>query len=292
MISNIKIFLNGMKFNRETFEKPLLDFLKSEITSDYVLLGVPFHFNAGDTMIYEAEKEILSKINHKCLFASTISDFKSHKIPSDAIILFNGGGSYGDVWPTFTALIEKVLIDYPYNKIIVLPQSVYFGNSLNLKKNNEALAKHKNKMILCCRDEQSFNIAKKLKNTIPLLLPDMVLSMDIDKWVKKYEINLSNNGTLYLHRNDKELKNKIPSNVKYDKISDWAHLGGIYSAEEVMKKAISLVAPYDKIYSDRLHGGILSLMLGKDAYFIDNSYKKTSSLYNTWLKDIDNAHLC
>jgi pyruvyl transferase EpsO len=47
--------------------------------------------------------------------------------------------------------------------------------------------------------------------------------------------------------------------------------------------AIDFMSQYDEVYSTRLHGGILAMLLGKKVHMIDNTYGKISSLYNTWL---------
>ena len=47
---------------------------------------------------------------------------------------------------------------------------------------------------------------------------------------------------------------------------------------------------YKNIYTTRLHGLILAALLGKETYFLDNSYGKVSAVYDTWLKDVDNVH--
>ena len=39
---------------------------------------------------------------------------------------------------------------------------------------------------------------------------------------------------------------------------------------------------YDVVYSTRLHGGILSWLLGKKCFLIDNSNHKIAAFYATW----------
>lgn len=39
------------------------------------------------------------------------------------------------------------------------------------------------------------------------------------------------------------------------------------------------------VVTDRLHVGIASILMGKQTYLMDNSYKKVSNVYNNTLKD-------
>lgn len=45
---------------------------------------------------------------------------------------------------------------------------------------------------------------------------------------------------------------------------------------------------YSIVYTTRLHVLILSALLEKKIFLIDNTTGKLNSFYNTWLKDLDN----
>lgn len=57
-------------------------------------------------------------------------------------------------------------------------------------------------------------------------------------------------------------------------------------AENIMKRqliktGVQFVSGYRRIYTTRLHVVILSILLHKEFHFIDNSYDKNSTLYET-----------
>lgn len=54
---------------------------------------------------------------------------------------------------------------------------------------------------------------------------------------------------------------------------------------------IRFINSYDEIYSTRLHGTILSILLGKKVHMLDNSYGKNSGFYKAWLIDFDHVSL-
>lgn len=55
--------------------------------------------------------------------------------------------------------------------------------------------------------------------------------------------------------------------------------------------AVDFISKYDEVYSTRLHGGVLAMLLGKKVHMIDNSYGKISALYNTWLTNEPNIEM-
>lgn len=54
---------------------------------------------------------------------------------------------------------------------------------------------------------------------------------------------------------------------------------------------VNFLNGYDYIYTTRLHGFILSVLLNKNVKIIDNSYGKNSGFYNTWMKDFEKIEL-
>ena len=56
-----------------------------------------------------------------------------------------------------------------------------------------------------------------------------------------------------------------------------------YFRPYMVKQGVKFIKKYDKIVSTRLHPMILSTLLNKPVEFVDNSYGKISSYYNTWL---------
>lgn len=58
-----------------------------------------------------------------------------------------------------------------------------------------------------------------------------------------------------------------------------------------VKMGIRFIKRFDEVYSTRLHGFILSVLLNKKAHLIDNSYGKNSNFYETWIKGFSDTSL-
>jgi pyruvyl transferase EpsO len=68
-----------------------------------------------------------------------------------------------------------------------------------------------------------------------------------------------------------------------------AHLLGpeicALQTNRIISRAIRILSRYETIVADRLHACILGCLLGKKVFFVDNSYGKLTSYYDTWLKN-------
>lgn len=301
------------------------------IVSDYVLLDCPFYPNIGDMMIWQGELEMLKGLPYKCLGQSSLVTFReSAKVKPSTTILLQGGGNFGDLWRDHSEFRLKIVEEYPENPIIIFPQSVYYRDKKLMARDAEVFARHKN-LTICARDINSYEILDEhFKNNV-LLVPDMAFCMDVKK-LNRWSLKKSDR-TLYLQRNDKELKDNqlTPQQNKSDvEVRDWPtfeHRGvrtlimvGLArmllaikgseltrwmhpilaplmdcSAKSYMKYAVKqgvrFISPYKKVYSTRLHAGILSILLGVKCQFIDNSYGKNSSYFNTWLNGMEEVKL-
>ncbi len=74
--------------------------------------------------------------------------------------------------------------------------------------------------------------------------------------------------------------NRFKLNGRLNRVIDW--FANTCFRPITVSYGIDFINQYDVVYTTRLHGGILSMILGKTCYFVDNSNHKISSFYNTW----------
>lgn len=292
--------------------------LKKLITDNYILIDLPYHQNVGDILIWQSELDLLKKIPFSMLYSYSIETFLRPVIEENVIILIHGGGNFGDIWKKHQDFRLKILEYYPNNPIVQLPQSVYFGDSNYLSQNITAFSKHHGKIDICLRDKKSYDFVNKhFKGINTHLIPDMALTLDINRYRKKCD----SSGTLYIKRNDIEYipkkENIFPKDIT---ICDWPyhHYNKIISKlinfdiryhttigrktadltyknlykDLIIRNGINLIERYDTIYTSRLHGGILAFLLGKKVIFLKNEYYgKIEGVYDLWLKGKPNVNI-
>ena len=299
--------------------------LDSYIDRDYVFLDLPYHPNVGDTLIAMAAKNYLKRFPYKCLYYSSEFTFDNREIPNDILIIFNGGGNFGDLWQNYTDFRNSIIRKYPQNRYLILPQSVMYMDDKNLKADLNLFSSCPN-ITICARDQQSFSFLKKhfVKNNI-LLVPDMAFYADDNV----FPLSNKKGKILFLRRDDKEFVDSPKYSIvpRESEIHDWPTLekttipyfvnSQILKICNMIEKYINpkvawkirdlywqkilhpynvrsgfkFVGQYETVYTTRLHVAIISVLLGKKIYFFDNSYHKNSALYNTWLQDADNLQL-
>lgn len=283
------------------------------IDNDYVYLDLPYHNNLGDILIWEGTLQFLKQSTHRCLYASDLFGYRKPKISEDTVILMHGGGNWGDLWPIHHDFRKQVIAEFPDNRVIVLPQSVHYEEEDNIKKDICFFKRYPN-VVICTRDRVSYDIlAHNLCNEI-LLVPDMAFHIRTKTW--KSTMQPAKTRALYAKRMDKELSkdpdiSMLPNDVE---VRDWPAMENTPFCQKLVDKCFSLgnrlhlpltatltdwfwknwirpvyvrtavhfLEPYKTVYSTRLHIAILSVLLGKDLYIIDNNYAKTQNYFDTW----------
>lgn len=292
------------------------------ITGDYVLWGLPYYPNIGDTLIWEGELEFLKRIPHRCVGTCAWDDYSVSPLKKDTVILITGGGYFGDVWRKAWDNVMDTIVHYPENPVILLPNTICYENPETMKADAERLAALK-RLVICTRDSVSYAIAKANFSNDVLLVPDMAFCISdrtLDRWRKK-----ASDRTLLLMRTDKELGsigNPLPGGPGID-IRDWPTMeggrprfadkvfgrvhrwrkearqkGSVFApAAAWMEKAVAyllyrphltgtgigFISSYGTIVTTRLHAMISGVLLDRKVSYIDNSYGKLSSFYGTWL---------
>lgn len=297
-------------------KKIIAELLTPLINSDYVLLDVPYYTNIGDTLIWEGTREFLKTLPYKCLYTASVETYKYRPLPKDTVILLQGGGNFGDLWRRHQEFRQDVIKAYPNNRIIILPQTVFYNDDSVFAEDAKMLNSHKD-LHICARDTKSLDYLKKALSCNLLLVPDMAFCIS-QKTLDRYK-QKETDKALFLKRNDQELceydfSSYIAEKVEQLHIGDWPTMEKefktkvyldklVFHKEQLkripdiyadlvfrphqVKKGVEFVSQYKKVYTTRLHVAILSVLLDKKIVFFDNSYGKNRSFYETWLKDVE-----
>ena len=297
------------------------------ISEKCILTDLPYHDNLGDVLIWQGEVDFIHKIGVKLLSCTSSATFLFPPLNKDITILLHGGGNFGDLYSFFHEFKKKVIENYPDNRIVMFPQSVWYNDMSLVEEDAQCMARHKD-LHLCARDQWSYDFMKKYfyRNNL-YLVPDMAFCID-DRRLHTFQGNETGR-ELFLRRLDKELTNSTPLilSEKSD-IHDWPTVENkplkFYNIERAYRfskrlcnidvlyyfvnKCIdsyanrfvkdSLVnigceflSPYSKVTTTRLHAMILSILLHKPVEYIDNSTGKLSAFAHTWLNDLSDVKL-
>lgn len=294
--------------------------------SNVVYLDIPLHLNVGDLLIYkgteqffkERQYNVLARRTDKCSMKYVQ---ESRKLSDDTIILLHGGGNFGDLYGHHQRLREQVVLNYPNNKIVFLPQTVHFKEYSNLKSSAEIIRRHKN-LTIFCRDTRSQQILEENFCKRVILCPDMAHSLwNILPKQKKEDIKREK---LWMIRKDIEETNLsgLDGKPHFSNYEDWedicsnsdrAIMKGLDNLERFNKTLTSGLVPIPAIWNNytdglirrvneyflshecvvtsRMHGHILCCLLGVKTKLLDNSYGKNSTYYDAWTQFVPNCEL-
>ena len=304
--------------------KKIVELINKE---DAFYFDYPMHLNVGDLLIYAGTEAFFKEYNinirlRRCLQTFDINEVKKN-ITKNTTIICHGGGNLGDLYPLLQKLREELVINFPNNRIILLPQTGYFSNQNEMKKSAAIFSAHKD-CHLFARDLPTLELLKNFSDKV-ILCPDMAHQL-YGEFPLKNKVESLEKNKLYFLRKDIEasqLEKNIESTLsasavvkdwddivtsndimyariysKLARISNISHLS-IFKDKindlwykhtlNIIERARNEFMKYDLVVTSRLHGHIFSCLLGIPNQVCDNSYGKNLGYYNQWTKDIDYA---
>lgn len=290
--------------------------------SGFALLDFPDYANVGDSLIWLGELEFFRKNfgrapSYVCSIAEYDPVALAKAVPTGPIYL-SGGGNFGDVWPKFQAFRLKVFADFPDRRIIQLPQTIRFEGGEYLEKTRAAIAGLEN-FTMMVRDEPSREFVAREFACPVILAPDMAFclgALRLPGAVKTADI-------VYLLRTDIEASGARgergePEGLKVRQVdwileehsqTPWARIMRRYrriqrqpgtakandllclQALQQLDRGAALLCAGRAVVTDRLHGHILSILLGLDHAVIDNAYGKVGNFRALWTAADSRAQL-
>jgi pyruvyl transferase EpsO len=266
----------------------------------YALVDFPDHQNVGDNAIWLGETAWLGRSGFPPpAYVCTVADYSAEALrahaPSGPIFL-HGGGNLGDLWPRHQALRERVCLDFPDRTIIQFPQSAHFETPEALDRARIAMGGHAGLHILV-RDRPSLAVARTL-GCRATLCPDMAFALGPQR-----PSAAPVHARLALMRKDKEAiggPSELRALLAKAVVVDWptappirvdaatsdppgVRFGAFQAAARGrLERGLELLSGGRNVITDRLHGHILCLLLGRPHSLVDNSYGKLSSFVSCW----------
>ncbi|SHK66108.1 polysaccharide pyruvyl transferase family protein [Fibrobacter sp. UWH4] len=182
-------------------------------------------------------------------------------------------------WFSFAFLME-----HWNNQFIILPQTINFYAPFVKQLVAKKFGNRENLTILC-RDEVSYENAKKLFGSTKLLLfPDIVTSL-----IGARSYKADRDGVLFCMRDDVEtfysassiddLMNRF-GNVRKEKIDTTLKISNVEMRkhrDELINKTIEKISTYKVVITDRYHGTIFSAIANTPVIVINSADHKLSS---------------
>ncbi|MFF7456470.1 polysaccharide pyruvyl transferase family protein [Kitasatospora sp. NPDC008115] len=286
------------------------------------LLGFPYYANVGDSAIWLGVRALLAELGAEVVYTADHHDFcpatLARRLPSGTILL-TGGGNLGDLWPSHQRMREQVVGAFPGHRIVQLPQSVHFGDPARLERARAVFDAHPD-LTLLLRDEPSLRTARRSFRAPSSLAPDCAFALPGLPRLPQPERRI-----LWLRRGDHESAapgEPRPDGEVHR--TDWTAQEGADArwtaaarhvrrrierasaelcrtaadsaaaeladaqdrhAELQLQRGCRLLGSASAVVTDRLHGHLLSLLLGLPHVVVDDRNGKISGYWQTWDHD-------
>ncbi len=274
-----------------------------------VYLDYPVHMNFGDLLIMRGTERFFADYGHRVVSRAAYMNFVAHdasRITRETVIVMHGGGNFGDLYPVHQNFREQIVRRFPDNRIVVLPQSVYFSSPLALERSARIFRQHRD-LALCVRDHASLGQVRGKFTDNTVLMPDMAHQL----WRGSQPHPTAGERTLQLLRTDVEAA-AHQQQVAAQQPMDWLDFVPRWSCQ-IFGRILRLHAlegklgrklgahtlwhgycdllhrhmesrflGYDEVITSRLHGMIFALLLGKRVRYLDNLYGKLNGYARTW----------
>ena len=279
-----------------------LKYIRSIFLKKALLLQSPLYGNLGDQAIVIAELQVLRKLNIPCLdypWEQDVERICSRFTPKKCLILQQGGGNLGQLWPREENRFRTTLTLFKNNKLIVFPQTIYFDMETEegracFEKSREIYQSHHN-LIMFVREQYSYAFMRNHMPEVQVqLVPDMAMLLNPLNGSK----NLHRQGVLLCMRSDKEkkisidkyerLKNMLENLEESVTVTDTAFAGDIdiQKREQLLEDKLSEFLSSSLVITDRLHGMIFAAITETPCIVIDSLSHKLRGCYE-WIKDLD-----
>ncbi|XP_025091495.1 uncharacterized protein LOC112562436 [Pomacea canaliculata] len=273
-----------------------------------MLLELSTSENKGDPTITVGEVALLRRLNVTVVFYCSHSLCSNAKLkeaykisrnftPSSLMILLHGGGNLVG-YPKSDFIRKTILNLFPDFQSVLLSQSIWIrkGYEKHLKMCRE-LYSHRENLTIFLRDRQSLGLAQEyFPGTKLMLMPDMAFGLGCVPRTMPPTHDI-----VWIRRTDGESSHykipEIPANLSVQ-VEDWwkwttnTGKSPMETAFLIAFNGLSFLQRGRVVITDRLHGHILSVLLGIPHVLIDNPpYFKLSSFRRTWTAGLSNTVL-
>lgn len=290
------------------FSKVLNEMNNTKEEKRLLLIGTAVSGNLGDQAISLAEMDFLQTnfpehtvIEIQQTLYTNVTELVKSMINEKDILLINGGGFLGTLWPIAENMARDIIQSFPNNRVIIFPQTIFFEDSQRgqeeLAKSIDTFQKHSD-LTIFVRDQASYSFAQKHfiggQLTNIYLVPDIVTSLNYAK--KESE----RNKIVFCLRRDKEKvdhtallaaveqyvnNNANSSSIVYTDTVINEDLD-MYNRQSALNKLLDDFSGAKLVITDRLHGMILSAISGTPCLAMNNISGKVKGAYE-WVSYLD-----
>lgn len=273
-----------------------------------VFISTPTHGNLGDQAIVYSQYRFFESMGlgkriveiHRYCYERWKEKF-SKIIANTDVIVIDGGGNMGSLWPEEEHKMQDIAKRFSYNPVFVFPQTASYANDevgqQELAYSRKAYGKNKNFFVFA-RDKATLNIMRDYMPEVRCMYtPDMVMFIDEAYMCQPREgillclrkdteqvLTIDQLEELKRRLNEKGLNVTESSTVITDAV--WK-----FQRKKVLKRKWMEFSSKKLVVTDRLHGMVFSAITGTPCIALDNISHKVYGAYQ-WLSYLPYLRFC
>ncbi len=277
-----------------------------------IYLDYPVHTNVGDLLIQLGTRRFFEHHDYNVVASRSAYDFcprAARLVTPETTIVLHGGGNFGDLYDQHQKFRERVIAQFPANRIVMLPQTIHYKSPERLAQSAQVFARHPD-LHVCLRDRHSMATFQANFTNSAYLVPDMAhfLWRGFDFYAPvpptpARSCSCARISKPPVHASPSRVKSRstgsrssgrstssssAPSASARQALHARQHLplSSLWQrySEHLIDRAVALLHGRGHVVTDRLHMALLGLLMRRRVTFIDNSYGKLSSYVDTWLQ--------
>lgn len=283
------------------------------------LVNFPNHGNPGDPAIWLGTRAALDRLGCRVAYTCSWASFDRRALQRalpDGPVLINGGGNFGDLYAGQQGLRERLLHELRGRRLVQLPQSIHFRDPRNLDRVRGLVESHGD-VVLMVRERQSEKLARKSFDVPVVPCPDMAFALGPLRRPSRPDRDI-----IWLHRRPGDLEYvdhgpapALPGLLEREWMETIADVQRAWDlrgraalalngqltrrrraaagdallrrtfeplAVRWVEHGLRVLSQGRVVVTDKLHGHILSMLLGIPHVVLDNSYGKVRGTWDTW----------
>ena len=289
--------------------------------ADVVFIDYAVYPNVGDLLISQSVEHFFRINKNKIVMSlckQNYSYFSPFNLHESTILVFQGGGNLGDLFPSHETMRHSLLEKLPKQRAVILPQTVYFQNKQNMHAAARRYAANKNLTIIA-RDAVSEQILSKyFSNDVKCapdtahllqgLLPRRHTCRETLYFLRSDQLPYSHDELRSLNRFQNQYwcdwpeflskfeKSAIKCSSKLLQVPSLARGNIERRAWNIVRnyltsKASKMFSSYSQVVTNRLHGLIFAIISDTPVDVVESGYGKTSAYVETWLSKMSSVRL-
>lgn len=271
-------------------------------------ISTPTHGNLGDHAIVLAQYRLFEQLGAgESIVEITRAQYERYRsflqrvIKPEDVIVIDGGGNIGTMWPEEENKMRDIITRFPDNPIFIFPQTAFFSSDSEGKASlNESVRIYSNHrwLTVFCRDLPTYRLFQEQFSSVrSFYTPDMVPFLSIENPSQKRK------GVLLCFRKDLERQTDSDAEKRLTAFLIGKGLPVHETSTLVPRKVTKdtrmqeLQKKWNEfsesrlVITDRLHGMIFCAITGTPCVALDNISHKVQYGYQ-WIKMLPYIHYC